>query len=154
MSRYVPWKSNNCTYNHSETSNTNWNSQGVLSIIILLQKGIDYDPEVSDECAVVGSLDRIKVIYLKYYKEGPYTLAHKQRSVYSKMINNHISVLLGKNAKNWPGNYKKYFKLMYSLRFVDHLNSNLVCQITRPFSIRPNGCAKQLLLTVYSTWGI
>ena len=121
MSRYVSRKSNKTSV---KTSNTNWNSQSVLSIVILVQKGIDSDPEVSDECAVVGSLDRIKVMYPKYW--------HKNRSVYSKMINNHISVLLVKNAIIYIDP-----EITKDLWFVDHLNSKLVCQTTKAILYQP-----------------
>ena len=48
------------------------------------------------------------------------------------MINDYISVLLGRNTILYINLItKKYFRFKYSLRFVDHLNSKLVMEITR-----------------------
>ena len=107
---------------------------------------------------------RIKVIYPKYSKHWPYTLAHTIDCVCSKMLNhglNHGLVISFNFQVFWMKIHSKLNKfrikknrLLYCFRSrVFTWNTNYSAR-NQPILICPNGCAEQLFSNVYSTLAV
>jgi hypothetical protein len=104
---------------------------------------------------------QIKVIYPKYSKHWPYTVAHTIDCVWIKMLDHGLNYGLFLSLFKFlhENMYKNKFKikrnrLLYCFRFQAFTWNTSYSARNQPIFICPNGCAKQLFSNVYSTWDV